>query len=440
MIKDFDGKVAVITGGASGIGLSLAYAFANRGMKIVLADINKIALEKASSDLSKKGVEIETLVVDVSDPKQVESLANIAYERFGKVNILCNNAGVGGGGPAHLLEMGNWNWTLGANLFGVIAGIRYFLNRMFESKEPCHIVNTASVAGHLAGEGGPYSASKFAVVSISEMLVQNCFNTNIGVSVLCPGLVNTNIIANVFPLSANLTDFYRPSAEEAEAGRPFLENFMNLLRQGMNPDKVAEMVIHSIQNDIFYIMTHPKYMNLIKARFDRIVDDCKRLREKFPTTIEEGEESYIFKDKTLDFSISYPKRLKQVNPAPNTNQVFAASNDFLQDFQLSVTKIGSNIILENTTQTVAKVLEGVGTDVKIISDKQINLEDGTIAREGEIEYQRLGSINILSHHISVMKDDKWIRSSIYAHPSMFDDDLRNIGRSLKFNVPIPEIQ
>ena len=440
MIKNFDGKVAVITGGASGIGLSLAHAFGKRGMKILIADINKRALNKASRDLSKVDIDVSTLVIDVSDPKQVENLANTAYERYGKVNILCNNAGVGGGGPAHLLEMENWNWTLGANLFGVIAGIRYFLNRMFESKEPCHIVNTASVAGHLSGEGGPYSASKFAVVSISEMLVQTCFNTNVGVSVLCPGLVNTNILNNSFPLSANLKDFYRPSAEEAEAGRPFLENFMNLLKQGMNPDKVAEMVIHSIQNDIFYIMTHPKYMKLIKARFERIQDDCQRLREKFPIPIEEGEESYQFKDETLDFSISYPKRLKKINPAPNTNQVFAASHDFLQDLQLSVSEIEPEIVLENTIQTVAKVLEGFGNNVKIIIDRQITLNDGTIAREGEIEYQRLGAINIYSHLISVLKNDKWIRISTYAHPSLFDDDLKKIGHSLKFSVPLPEIQ
>ena len=331
MIKNFEGKVAVVTGGGSGIGLSLAHAFAKRGMKIVIADINKRSLNKASRSLNKIGAEVLSLVIDVSDPKQVEDLANAAYERFGKVNILCNNAGVGSGGPAHLLEIGNWSWTIGTNLFGVIYGIKSFLKRMLEIKEPCHIVNTASVAGHLAGEGGPYSASKFAVVSISEMLAQHCFNTNVGASVLCPGLVNTKILENSFLLSANLTDFYRPSSEEAEANQPFLENFAKLLGLGMDPDIVAEMVIYAIQNDVFYIMTHPQYINLIKARFDRIKNDALKISEKFPAPVRViKENSYEYNSESLVFSISYPDYLVQINPAPNTSQVFAASKEFLK--------------------------------------------------------------------------------------------------------------
>ena len=151
MIKEFEGKVAVITGGASGIGRGMAHVFAKRGMKIVLTDIDKEALEKVSQELDQIGAEVMTMVTDVSNPEQVVHLADASYERFGHVNILCNNAGVGSGGPMRFLTQENWNWVLGVNLFGVIYSIQFFLNRMLKSKEPCHIVNTSSMAGLLTG-------------------------------------------------------------------------------------------------------------------------------------------------------------------------------------------------------------------------------------------------------------------------------------------------
>ena len=171
MIKDFEGKVAVITGGASGIGLGLATVFAKRGMKLVLADINKEALDKVAKEFSDKNIEVLTVITDVSDPEQVAHLADASYERYGHVDILCNNAGIGTEGPLRFLTKEDWNWILGVNLFGVIYGIQYFLNRMLTSKEPCHIVNTSSLAGLTPGDGGPYSASKSALIALSERLV-----------------------------------------------------------------------------------------------------------------------------------------------------------------------------------------------------------------------------------------------------------------------------
>ena len=141
MIKEFEGKVAVITGGASGIGRGLAHAFAKRGMKIVLADIDKDALDIVSQEIKDIGVEVMSVITDVSDREQVAHLADVSYERFGQVNILCNNAGVGRGGIISLLTLENWDWVLGVNLFGVIYGIQFFLNRMLKCKEHCHIVN-----------------------------------------------------------------------------------------------------------------------------------------------------------------------------------------------------------------------------------------------------------------------------------------------------------
>jgi NADP-dependent 3-hydroxy acid dehydrogenase YdfG len=150
MIKDFEGKVAVITGGASGIGFAMAKAFANKDMKVVIADINEKSLKRTSRKLEKIEADMLALNINVSDPKQVEKLSNTVYEKYGKVNILCNNAGTGGSGPAHLLEIGDWDLALQTNLYGVIYGIKYFLKRMLDSNEPGHIINTASIAGLLS--------------------------------------------------------------------------------------------------------------------------------------------------------------------------------------------------------------------------------------------------------------------------------------------------
>jgi len=433
MIKELEGKVAVVTGAASGIGLSMAKAFAKRKMKLVVADINELALNEATESLNSSGAEVLSVVMDISNPKQVEDLATRAYERFGNVNVLCNNAGVGGGGPAHLLEPRNWNWTFGPNLFGVIYGIRYFLGRMYESKEQCHIVNTASIAGHLAGEMGPYSASKFAVVAISECVALECFNTNVSVSVLCPGLVDTKILENSVSLSANLTDAYLPSGEELIAGEVFQENFGKLLSLGMNPDLVAEMVVYAIQNDLFYIMTHPDYVNLIEDRFNRIKKDAEIIGENFHKTGREAKENtYEYKTDSLAFSISYPDYLIQIKPPPNTPQVFAASREFLQDLHVFVSDVPPNLRLEDTSQTFAGFLNPFGKEIKIVSDKEITLEDGTVAQEAEITYKRFNTVSMASHHVSVIKDNKWIRISTFSHPSFHNEELKKIALSLQF--------
>ena len=440
MIKEFEGKVAVITGAGSGIGLSMALAFAKKGMKIVLAEIDERRLKRASRKLDKIGTEVLALKIDVSDPKQVESLANEAYKRFGSVNILCNNAGIGGRGPLHLLELGDWNMTLGTDLFGVIYSIKYFTGRMYESGEPCHIVNVASIAGHLvSGGNGPYSASKFAVVSISENLAQDCFNTNVGVSVLCPGFINTNIAENSQALRENRTDLYQFS-EANEADQIYLRNFIKFIKLGMDPDIVAKMVIHAIENDIFYIMTHHEYNKFLQARLERINEDALKTKEAFPEPAREKKENiYEYNSDTLSFSIFYPDRLVQLLPIPNTSQVFHASKEFFQDVEVYVSEIEPSIRLEDTTKILSDILKNIGNEIKIILDKQITLEDGTISNETEIEYLRFGVLKIKSHHVSVIKDNKWIRISSSAHPYYFSDDLIKITNSLKFAVPIAKI-
>ncbi|MHA2282512.1 MAG: SDR family NAD(P)-dependent oxidoreductase, partial [Promethearchaeota archaeon] len=279
MIKDFKGKVAVITGGAMGIGLGLAKAFAKRGMKLVLADINKEALDKVSKEFTEKNIEVLTVETDVSDPEQVDHLANASYECYGHVDILCNNAGIGTGGPLRFLTKEDWNWTLGVNLFGVIYGIQSFLNRMLTSKEPCHIVNTSSLAGLTPGDSGPYSASKSAVIALSERLVLECFNTNVSVSVVCPSFVRSKIAENSDILSRTREGLWQPPKVSSNSSGSEFDNSKKLIELGMDPEVMAEMVIKAIQEDIFYVITHPEYIPLIKSRCENIYADTLKLHD-----------------------------------------------------------------------------------------------------------------------------------------------------------------
>jgi len=441
MIKDFEEKVAIITGGASGIGFAMANAFANKGMKIVIADINERSLKRASRKLDKIGADMLALNLDVSDPKQVERLANTAFEKYGKVNILCNNAGTSGSGPAHLLEIGDWNLTLHTNLYGVIYGIRYFLKPMLESNEPGHIINTASIAGLFANfDNGPYSASKFAVVAISEYLYQQCFNTNIGVSCLCPGFIKTNIVENFVTLREKRTDLSLYEAEEDGATQIESANFIKLVKGGISPDLVAEMVIHAIENDIFYILTHHQWNKLFDARLERIKADASKIKEKFFVQPKEvKEKTYEYRTDSLAFSVSYPEYMIQMFPESFANQVFHATEEFRRGLQVFVTDIQPNIRLEDTIKLITDLFRESGNNIQIVSDKAITLEGGIIGIETELTYNRFGALKMRFHSISVIKDDKWINVNTYALNGYFDDDLKKIARSLNFSVPIAEI-
>ncbi len=194
-MQDFTGKVAVVTGGASGIGRGLARQFAAEGMRVMVGDVETDALETAVTDLATSGAEVEGVVTDVSDAAQVQALADAAIARFGAVDLVCNNAGVGGGGLSWELPLSTWEWVLGVNMWGVINGLRSFVPLLVQRPE-AHIVNTASVAGLVAAPFmGPYNASKHAVVAISETLHHELamHAPHVKVSVLCPGWVNTNI-------------------------------------------------------------------------------------------------------------------------------------------------------------------------------------------------------------------------------------------------------
>ena len=250
-MQDLHGKVAVVTGGASGIGNALARRFASEGARVVIGDVEAAALERAVSELRASGADVEGVVTDVTDPAQMQALGDAAVAAFGGVHVFCNNAGVGGGGLSWEMPLSTWEWVIGVNLWGVIHGVRTFVPLLMQQTE-AHIVNTASVAGLVAAPFmGPYNASKHAVVAISETLHHELAMSapQVKVSVLCPGWVNTKIAESARNRPEHLKDGAAPDADAAALLRGFLE-------QGMPPDKVAAKVLDAMREERFWILTH----------------------------------------------------------------------------------------------------------------------------------------------------------------------------------------
>ena len=255
-MQDLTGKVAVVTGGASGIGRALAQRFAADGMRIALADIEPAALTDAADELRAGGIEVLEAVVDVSDAGQVRSLAERTVERFGAIHIACNNAGVGGApGPVWSVPDDEWRWTLGVNFWGVLHGVQAFVPYMLAQGEG-HVVNTASLAGLTAGgvTGAPYSISKHAVVALSEALYFNLRDagTQVGVSVLCPAWVQTRIMDSYRNRPADLA----PPAPQGPVVERVTGAMRQLIDEGMDPAQVADEVRTAIVTDRFYVLPH----------------------------------------------------------------------------------------------------------------------------------------------------------------------------------------
>jgi NAD(P)-dependent dehydrogenase (short-subunit alcohol dehydrogenase family) len=273
-MREFHGKAAFVTGGASGIGLALGRALAESGCRVMLADIEETALEAASRGLEGVGAEIRGVICDVADPASVDRAAEQAIRAFGKIHILCNNAGVAAGGGIDNISLDSWRWVLDVNLMGVIHGIAAFLPHMRAHGEGGHIVNTASMAGLLSGGGlgfSPYTASKYAVVGISEGLAAELKPLGIGVTVLCPGYVRTGIAES----ARNRPVRYGQPATTAPASR-----VSELVRAGMDPQTVAAHVLNAIRDDELYVLTHPDYRARLKERFDDILAAFDRVGDR----------------------------------------------------------------------------------------------------------------------------------------------------------------
>jgi NAD(P)-dependent dehydrogenase (short-subunit alcohol dehydrogenase family) len=272
-MQAFLGKVAVVTGAASGIGLGMTEALASRGMKVVMADVEEAALMKEAERLTRANFEVDPQLADVSSYDSVERLAAAAQARFGKVHVLCNNAGVSGGGgkPIWAQSQADWDWVMGVNFWGVMNGVRAFVPGMIAHGEEGHVVNTSSILGLTTGAGSAYGVSKHAVTRLTEGLYQDlkAANARIGATVLCPGMIATNIITAERNRPEALKDDAAPDPARSQIISAMDARFK---ADGMAPREVGEKVAEAIANDQFYVLTHPENMEGVKRRFEDIVN------------------------------------------------------------------------------------------------------------------------------------------------------------------------
>ncbi len=268
-------KVAVITGGASGIGFATARRLASRGVRLVLADIEESALDRAATELAATGTTVEGVVCDVGDLKAVQHLADTAFEKMGAVHIVFHNAGVAVGGPIAEMQHGDWEWTMRVNLWGPIHGVEAFTQRMIAQGQGGHMLFTASFAGLVPNVGlGPYCVSKYGVVALAEVLRRELRAHDIGVSVLCPMRVATNI---------GHSERNRPDELGGpEASPPVLdqgEDNQNLAGRVLDVDDVAAQVVDAVVANRLYILPHEESRTPIRRRFERIDQTFEERRE-----------------------------------------------------------------------------------------------------------------------------------------------------------------
>ena len=271
-MREVRGKTAFITGGASGMGLAMARSFAKAGMKVVAADVEQTALDAVQAEFEAANVEFLSLKVDVTDRDGMEAAATATEDRFGKVHVLCNNAGVAVGGPIDRMAYNDWDWVVGVNLGGVVNGIQAFVPRIEAHGEGGHIVNTASMAGHLAIPGlSVYTATKFAVVGLSETMRADLAAQDIGVSVLCPGVVNTNIFTSERnrPETMPGTNFALLAEADASPAEQAVR-FEELRASALDPAVVGDMVLHAIREDEFYVFSHPELKPMAEVRHEEM--------------------------------------------------------------------------------------------------------------------------------------------------------------------------
>ena len=264
------GRVAVVTGAASRIGLGLCERLAAEGMGVVMADVEEPALSEAAAKLAAEGASVLAVRTDVSSAEQVDALRDGAVREFGAIHVLCNNAGVGGPhSPLWQVPAGDWEWVLRVNLGGVINGIRAFVPLLI-GQDAAHIVNTASVFGVFAGALGPYGISKHAIVALSETLYFELRSEapNVGVSVVCPGAVRTRFGSS----ARNRPAWAGPAPEPTSAERLSAEQFDRLQEEaGADPADIAGAVIDGIRSRRFYILTSANRNEAIRRRGEEII-------------------------------------------------------------------------------------------------------------------------------------------------------------------------
>ena len=273
-MREFEGKTAVVTGAASGMGRAFAERFARAGMRVVLADIEEEALKTAVRELEQEEHRVIGVVTNTMSRDSMQALARRAIDEFGKVHIVCNNAGVTSRGDAGAagrrgvweIPQRDWDWLVGVNFWGVLYGLQVFIPHMLEHGEEGHIVNTASLAGLIPG-GGAYGVTKHGVLALSEGLYRDlkARDARIGASVLCPGFVNTGI----FKAERNRPEEFASGLPESNTGAR--ANIDSVLQHAKQPAEIAEIVFEAIQNDRFYILPHPAWDEIVRSRVEHVL-------------------------------------------------------------------------------------------------------------------------------------------------------------------------
>ncbi len=280
-MKSLEGKTAFVTGAASGIGLGIATALAQAGVKVMLCDIEKDALDKAVAGLRETNADVAGVLADVSLKDNLQRAADETIARFGKVHILVNNAGVGGGGDYGTWNDAGWNWVLGVNLLSVVWGIEIFGPLIEKHGEGGQIVSTASIAGMVALTNPSYDVTKFGVVALSEDLRPKLAARGIGVSVLCPGVIRTNIVSS----GRNIPDRFAgqvPTVPLEGPGTEVLKAVTEAIAKGIDPLYVGELVREAIEGDWPHIFTDLQFEPFIEARFATIKQGFDRIRDRTP--------------------------------------------------------------------------------------------------------------------------------------------------------------